>query len=254
MVRAACEAADVIVPISRATRDALLTVSPDAKARTRIIPMPVDADRFAIPSATAPTGFPSERPVLLCVGRLAREKGFEYAIRAMPIVRQSYPQASLVIVGRGPDAQRLQPLAEELLGPGVCRFPGFVAAEALPAYYAHADVFLLPSVLDDTGWQEGMGIVILEAAVAGCPAVATRAGGTSDVLVDGETGILVPERDAAALARAALAIISSASMRQRFAAGAHARAIENFSVQSVATQYEDAYRAALAGRGTGGPR
>jgi glycosyltransferase involved in cell wall biosynthesis len=136
----------------------------------------------------------------------------------------------------------------------VCRFPGFVAAEALPAYYAHADVFLLPSVLDDTGWQEGMGIVILEAAVAGCPAVATRAGGTSDVLVDGETGILVPERDAAALARAALAIISSASMRQRFAAGAHARAIENFSVQSVATQYEDAYRAALAGRGTGGPR
>jgi phosphatidyl-myo-inositol dimannoside synthase len=253
LLRGVASAADVIITVSRATRGALLSVAPEMEARVRIIPSPIDGERFRAGAALPPPpGFPETRPVLLCVGRMAREKGFEYAIEAMSWVRQSHPQARLVMVGSGPEAPKLQALAETVLGPGVAYFPGFVPAEQLPAYYGQVDVFLLPSILDPTGWQEGLGLVIAEAALAGCPAVATRVGGTEDVVREGETGLLVPERDPEAMAQAVLKILSSPELRRRLAENGRRFVEDNFTPAPVAEQSEKVYHELLALRGQGG--
>jgi glycosyltransferase involved in cell wall biosynthesis len=250
LLRRVASSADLIITVSRATRGALLSVAPELEARVRIIPSPIDGERFrAGDSLPPPPGFPEQRPVLLCVGRLAREKGFEYAIEAMRRVRQSYPKACLVIVGRGPEENKLKALAETLLGPGVCHFPGFVAAEQLPAYYGQANVFLLPSIHDTTGWQEGLGLVIAEAALAGCPAVVTRVGGTEDVVQEGETGLLVPQQDPEALAEAALKIISSPELREKLSVQGRVFSWETFSAPRVVDRCEQVYGELLAARG-----
>jgi len=128
--------------------------------------------------------------VLLSVGLLDRKKGHDLAIKAL----QSLPKAQLIIVGEGPDEQRLQRLTQTSGLEERVHFVKTVPQEQLSAYYSAADVLVLASE------REGMPHVVLEALACGTPAVATAVGGVPEIIVAPEAGVMVYQRTAAAIA------------------------------------------------------
>jgi len=131
-----------------------------------------------------------EGPVILAPSRLVPRKGHDILLRAMPALIDE-TDANLVIVGQGPYERRLRELAS-LIPPGRVAFAGAVPDAVLPEYYAAADVVAVPCRSRYLGLEiEGFGIVYLEAAASGKPAIAGRSGGTDEAVVDGVTGLMV---------------------------------------------------------------
>ena len=146
-------------------------------------------------------GIPDEAPVVGAVGRLEQAKGHAYLIRAVPRVLEQVPDARFVIVGGGHLREALQ---REIDGLGVSDHVTLTGyREDMLELMQGFDVFALPSL-----W-EGLGIVLLEAMAYARPLVASAVGGVNDVVVDGETGLLVPPRSPQALARAITSLLLS---------------------------------------------
>ncbi|MGQ0567698.1 MAG: glycosyltransferase [Gemmobacter sp.] len=179
-------------PLARAF-EGLTGIRPD------IIPMGVDVSRFhpADRAAAAETG-----PRILSVGRLAAKKGLHHLLDALALVAPDLPGVQLTIVGDGPVRPALEAQAVRLgIADRVC-FLGMLPNDTLPALFAAADLFVVPSIMDETGDREGLPVSILEAAASSVPVVASDVGGISDFVEDAVTGLLVPPGDAAVLARA----------------------------------------------------
>lgn len=136
-------------------------------------------------------GIPETAPVVACVSRLVRRKGQDVLIRAWPRVRAGVPGAHLLVIGDGPDRQRLARLAERVGAQCVHFVPGVGACE-LPAYYAACDVFAMPCRTRRGGLDvEGLGMVYLEAAACGRPVIAGTSGGAPEAVIHGRTGLIV---------------------------------------------------------------
>jgi glycosyltransferase involved in cell wall biosynthesis len=136
------------------------------------------------------------------VGRLAPEKRLGFLEEAWRRIQHQAPTAVLVLVGDGPSRSELEAKAH----PGI-RLTGYLTGEALARAYAAADVFVFPS---DT---ETFGNVVAEAMASGVSVVAVHAGGVTDLVRDGETGLVVPPNDPAALATALLRLLSDDALR-----------------------------------------
>jgi phosphatidyl-myo-inositol dimannoside synthase len=170
----------------------------------------VDAARFALPAAEAEQAAEAQRaaeatagPILLTVARLVPRKGIDTMIAALPELARSFPGVRYRVVGAGPDRARLLALAVEHGVRERVELAGAAEPRQLPAIYAAADLFVLASREEpERGDVEGFGMVLLEAQAAGTAVVAAQSGGMPDALLPGETGVLVPPRDPAALARA----------------------------------------------------
>jgi glycosyltransferase involved in cell wall biosynthesis len=189
----------------------------------------IDVARFA---AGGRRLFPG-RPVIGCVGRFSSEKGQGLLIEAMGGVLRSLPEARLVLVGYGAleSALRLQaaPLGEAVVFAGERD-----AAEVLSSF----DLYVQPSL------YESQGLSILEAMAAGVPVVATDVGGVRDAVVPGETGVLAPAGDAAALARAIVSAAQDPARAVR-AARASTRVWLEFNADRMAAAYAALYREAV---------
>jgi phosphatidylinositol alpha-1,6-mannosyltransferase len=133
----------------------------------------------------------------------------------MPAVLARYPDALLVIAGRGPDMSPLAKLCNELGVRGQVLLPGKVPSDDLAALYDRCAVFALPTESGAGGQVEGFGLVFAEAAARGKPVVAGRAGGVVDAVLDGETGLLVPPGDAGATADALLRLFDDPALAER---------------------------------------
>ncbi len=160
------------------------------EAPITVIPNGVDTERFTPPADRLRPAAPLR---LLCVGRLARQKGFRYALEALA---RSHAPSVLRIVGDGPERPALEQQAA-MLGIGRrVEFAGWAERSELPAHYRWADVLVLPS------FAEGMANVVLEALAAGLPVIASDVYGNRDLVRTGENGLLVPPGDAGAIAAA----------------------------------------------------
>jgi len=137
---------------------------------------------------------------VLTVGRLTEKKGIEFAIRAMAAVRQTCPDTVLDIVGEGPLRLRLRELIAELGQSDAVFLHGSKNSNAIREMLGRAQIFMLPSVTAADGDREGTPVSLLEAQAAGLPVISTRHAGIPEIVLDGESGFLVPERDATALA------------------------------------------------------
>ena len=145
-------------------------------------------------SPNPPLELPDDARVVLALGRLAPQKGHDVAIRAFASVREAVPEAVLVILGEGPERERLEALGRELgLGDSL-RLPGR-AGDVAP-WLRRAEL-----LVHAARW-EGFGLVLLEAMLASLPVVATNVSAIPEIVVDGETGLLVPPDDPQALAAA----------------------------------------------------
>lgn len=200
----------------------------------RTVGLPASAIRL-LPNALdpgfsgAPEGGPAvRRPELLTVARLwAGEtmKGIDHTLRVFSRLAERHPQAVLRIVGQGTDKPRLQGLAAELGLGGRAIFEEDLTDEELISRYRDCAVFVLPS------GQEGFGIVFLEAMRFAKPCVGGDAGGTPDVIVDGETGYLVPFGDLSALERALDRLLSDGALRERMGRAGRGRLEREFTFE-----------------------
>jgi glycosyltransferase involved in cell wall biosynthesis len=143
---------------------------------------------------------------VLFAGRLIPRKGLDYLIRAMPLVNREVP-VHLHVIGKGHMAEPWQRLTRELGLESQVTFHGAVSREALADHYARADVFVLPAIVDERGDTEGLGVVLVEALSFKTPVVASAVGGIGDVIKHERTGLLVAEKDPAALARAIVRLL-----------------------------------------------
>jgi glycosyltransferase involved in cell wall biosynthesis len=183
----------------------------------------VDIDVFRRPAA--PQVVPGRFIFVAQLDRTHRHKGLDQLLEAIPLAKRTVPDLSLVVVGRGDDRERYAAKAAALDIADCVDFNGFVPDDALAKLYSSAEAVVLPSQSD----TEGFGMVILEAAACGAPAVATRVGGIPAAVVDGATGLLVPPGDPDSLSAALVRIAQDVELRDRLGRNAYERVTENFT-------------------------
>jgi phosphatidylinositol alpha-1,6-mannosyltransferase len=217
--RAALRAARVRIAISPHTARRVAAAHPDLPGlETCLLAL--------LPDEEAPDRVPADVRVdygphaVVIVGRMSsteRYKGHDQLILAWPRVLAEVPDAALVMVGRGDDVERLRTKAAALGLGRTVHFPGFLPDVAVRAVMRNAGVFAMPSR------GEGFGLVYLQAMRAGLPCIGSRDDAAADVIVDGETGILVPRQDPEAIAGALARLLTDQSMRRRMGDAGHRR-------------------------------
>lgn len=205
----------------------------------RIIPNGVDVARFrdAAPRPELRDG----KLNILFVGRIEKRKGLKHLLRAIPLVREHYPNTRFIVVGDGPLRPGYQRSVERAGWPDVV-FAGRVSDAELPSYYASADIFCAPNL-----GSESQGIVLLEALAAGVPTIASDIPGYRTVIRDGIEGLLVPPANREELAWAICHLAGTPAERNRLCALGRLRA-EVYSWQRVAGRVEAYYVELLGAR------
>lgn len=232
-VRRALRVADAVVAPSRFTAGMVRQMADVGNGRIVVLPHAGHSEVPLPGDATA-----TQRPgrTVLSVARLAPEhayKGVDMLIAAWPRVVEAVPDAELVIVGDGPDRPRLEAEARRLGLDGRIQFAGALDDVALGRAYAAAAVFALPArtTVGDGAGGEGFGLVYLEAAAAGLPVVAGNGGAIPEVVVQGETGLLVDPRSPEAVAEAVVTLLRDPALARAMGAAARRRALQEFSYE-----------------------
>jgi glycosyltransferase involved in cell wall biosynthesis len=199
-------------------------------ARCTVVPLSVDPARFA---GAAPLLPRAAVPTLLFVGRHRYYKGLDDLLRALPGL-----EARLIAGGDGPMRPAWEKLAAELALGDQVQFLGDVSDGDLPGLYASADIFVLPA----NSHAEAFGKVLLEAMASGLPCITTEVGtGTSSVVQDGETGLVVAPRDPPALRAALQRLLAAPSLRHQMGAAGRARVISAFTPQQLLQRVHAVY-------------
>ena len=240
--------ADVVTVVSRYTRGRLASACGPAAALEMLRPG-VDTDVFRPdPGARADLRARyrlGSAPVVVCVGRLVPRKGQDVLVRALPQIRRTAQGARLLLVGDGPDRDRLRRLAVECDVADAVVFAGAVPHDELPAHHAVADVFAMPCRTRGRGLDvEGLGIAFLEAAAAGVPVVAGSSGGAPETVWRGRTGVVVDGRDVAAVAGTVGELLADPGRAAEMGAAGRAMMAREWTWEAAATRLHDL----LAGR------
>jgi phosphatidylinositol alpha-1,6-mannosyltransferase len=252
LLRAVLRHASAVVCIAQHTRRLASELYGVPEARLPVIVPSVDPSEFsaAVTDPAAAAALRAELtgggPLLLTVGRLAEtHKGFDRAIEALPGILAGAPDAHLVMAGPG-DPAPLAGLAERLGVRHRVHFLGLVPRDRLLTLYAACDLFLLPG-REVGGSAEGFGIVFLEAALAGRPAVAGRVGGAREAVSDRQTGLLVDGDSAAAVAEAVLTLLGDPALGARLGQAARQRALAEFDGTRQRAEFAAILDAVVAG-------
>ena len=216
-----------------------------------VVPYGVDTmlfkpDPIARRERRAALSLGADDPLIFTAGRLVCKKGFEYAIEACAHLLVRRPRLMLAIAGSGDLDHELRGRAAGLGIAGRVRFLGTLDHPAIAAWLAAADVSIVPSVRDDAGNVDGLPNIVLETLASETPLVATTAGGISAVACHQRTAILVPERDAGALAAAIETLLQAPETRALLGRAARAEMVAARSWDQVAARFEAAYKSAAA--------
>jgi len=246
--RATSRAARVPVMCSAFIARVVRTAVPDGVPVSVMYPgADVEAFRQDLPYAdlTQAHGV-AGRPLVVCVSRLVARKGQDVLIRAMPEVRRRAPDAALLIVGDGPDRERLERLASDAPHGSVV-FAGQVSESDLPRYYRAGDVFAMPCRNRFGGLEvEGWGNVFIEAAACGRPVVVGDSGGARESLVPGETGLLVDGSDVAQVSEAIGSLLADPARAESMGRAGRERVERAFAWSRPAEQLAGWLREAVA--------
>lgn len=232
---AAANTSAAVVFVSRASMDSFARVYGGRRANWRVVENGVDLREFASAPAAMPTDLklPPGVPVATIVGALRGRKGHAVALSAWPSVLARLPDAHLLIVGDGPELSRLRALSRELRIAERVTFTGTRSdvADLIRA----SSLVLLPSE------HEALPTTLMEAAACGRPVIATDVDGVPEVVVDGETGLLVPFGEMDALARATIALLEDEPRRRAMGERAHRLAEERFDTHRWAERLFEVY-------------
>ncbi|HSK92956.1 MAG TPA: glycogen synthase [Candidatus Angelobacter sp.] len=257
--RTAIETADAVVAVSEGTREDVLRLFDVAPERVHVIHNGIDPEFYHPDPATDALerhGVDPDVPYVLFVGRITRQKGIVHLVRA---IEHLDPGIGIVLCAGQPDTPEIAAEMEAGVAaarasrPNVTWIGEMVSREDVRQLYSHAAVFCCPSV------YEPFGIINLEAAACETPVVASAVGGIPEVVVDGETGLLVPVelrpddpmspvdpgRFELNLAGAINALMADPATRELMGRAARRRAVEHFSWGAIARQTADLYRLLL---------
>jgi glycogen synthase len=228
------EPARRIATVSDDARRWLLSLRPELAAKTSTIHngLPV--------TAGAPKPLPWDPPILLYLGRIEAQKRLDVLIRAFATVTSAHAGVRLQIAGTGTQLGVVKDLARSLGLDDRVDFLGVVGVESVPSLLDRATLLVMSSD------YEGLPVVLLEAARQGRPAVATAVGGVPEVVIHGDTGLLVKPDAPEALAAAMTTLLDDPGRARRFGDAARRQFMANFSLDSCATSYERLYEAAAA--------
>jgi colanic acid/amylovoran biosynthesis glycosyltransferase len=190
------ESGDLFLPMSENEKQSLIKLGCDPN-KIIVHRMGVDTNKFAF-NPFKPGHRSKTR--ILSVGRLVEKKGLKYAIRAIAKVAKKYPGIEYKIVGDGPLRKDLQILIDQLRINSIVELLGSRPQEEIVMLLKEADLFLGPSVNSRDGDREGIPVVIMEAMALGLPVISTYHAGIPELVQNGISGFLVPERDTDALA------------------------------------------------------
>ncbi len=234
MTRLAALLTHAVTVNSRAMRDILLEAGVPARKIHMLPPgVQVPTDLPDRDEARARLGLPVDAFVVGCVARLAPHKGVGDLIKAAARVPDPGGHLRVAVAGDGPERVALETLGVACLGARAV-FLGRVPD--IQDVYAAADMFALPSHM------EGFGLVYIEAAFHGVASVGARAGGVPDVILDGETGLLVPPGDPDALAAALARLHDDPALRRRLGEAARTRAYAEFTEERMADRYASLFK------------
>lgn len=227
----------LLLAVSQATRDHHVAQG-IAPQRLRVVYNGVDCDEFAPRPADGTLrrefGIPDSALVVLNVGQIGLRKGQDVLAEAAAIVADSLPEAHYLLVGERNSSKAESVAFEQNV---IARFAAAGLADRLHCLgYRHdvAQIYNAADLLVHTAHQEPLGRVLLEAAAAGLPIVATDVGGTSEILQNGVTARLVPDNDPHAIAAAITELGKDRKLRQHFASTARSSVIEKFSIEHAA--------------------
>lgn len=233
---------DLFICASSFIRERLLAMG-FPEARTHTLYIGVDC-RTILPRE------PSEEvPAILHVARLVEVKGTRYLLRAFAKVAQRYDNVQLIIIGDGPLRRSLGSLAASLGVQDRVRFLGALRHADVLAWIRKAAMLVLPGIRTATGRVEGLGLVLLEAAATGVPAIGSRVGGIPEGVIDGRTGYLVPERDPDALAVRIGELLDDPARRYRMGAEGRTLAEQRFDIDRQTAALESLYDGLLSNAG-----
>jgi len=184
---------------------------------------------------------------ILYVGRLIQRKGLPFLVEALAPLLSEFPELRLVVIGNGPKRKEYEELAKKFLGDRVV-FLGAQPKEVVRQEMQRAYLFSMPSVTMPDGEAETFGIVYLEAQACGTPVVAFASGGVPEVVLNGETGFLSPERDVEALRESIRSLLRSEELRNRLAKAAVRHVQEQFELVKLNRKLEDLYDRVLENR------
>jgi len=223
--------ADWILANSDNTRDTLISLIGVEPRRVALIYPTVDEDRFRPrkPDDTlrSSIGLMADKKLILSVGRLMRRKGFDNVILSLPALLKQGLDVEYALIGIGEDLDYLQGLARELNVAHRVHLLGHVSYEDLPRWYNACDLFAMPN-RDINGDSEGFGLVFLEAAASGKPAIAGKSGGTGSAVVDGETGLRVDGENVEEIAQALTRLLRDPAEAAEMGRKARLRVLANF--------------------------
>lgn len=220
----ALQAADSVIGVSHYTTDLLMQKYGVDKRKIFLSTNGVDLDKFSgmvSDDAREKLNLP-EGPVVFSCGRLVARKGFDTLIAAWPGILSNVPEAKLLIGGNGPMETELKQQVVELGIAASVQFLGHIEQADMPDYYGVASVFAMPNRTMANGDTEGFGLVFLEASAMGTVSVAGRAGGTSDAVQGGKTGVLVNGNDKLEIETAITELLTNNDMRTRMSNAAQA--------------------------------
>lgn len=186
-------------------------------------------------------GWPPDAPLVLFAGRLMPQKGVDVLVAALDLLQHVRPDVRTLIAGDGPLRSELEETAHAFTLDEKVKFLGH--RNDVPRLLAAADLLVLPSR------YEGLPNVVLEAMAYRKPVVATAAPGTTELVKDGETGLLVPVDDANLLARALRTLVDDADLRQRLGEAGRARVESEFGVATMVNRFAELYESLARAKG-----
>jgi len=221
LLRVVWKNASAVVANSNGLRD--LALAFDSRFDIPIIPNGVDLEVYEAKDRD------ESIPLLLSVGRVVYQKGFDIAMRALAEIKDL--DWKWQIAGDGPQMDSLKALSQELGIPDRVIFLGWQSQADLIKQYQQANLFLFPSR------HEGMPNALLEAMASGLPVIASRIAGNEELVIDGETGILIPSEDADAFGIAIRKLMTDVPLRQQMGLASRRRVEEHYSWENTAKQY-----------------
>jgi len=229
--------ADAITVLSEDMRSDLVEAGCPAP-KTHIQPLCIDVEKFPYRARSRD----GDEPIhVATVGRFVEKKGIEYALRAMAEVANTH-RITYSIAGDGERRERIESLIIELGLEDSVNLLGWQSQSEIVDLMHDAHLFLLPSVTAEQGDKEGTPTVLLEAQATGLPVVSTRHAGIPEIVADGESGILVPERDVGALVDAIETLIRDPERREEMGARGRDRIEQKHAIDVVCDDLLDLYQ------------
>ena len=185
---------------------------------------------------------------LLFVGRLVRRKGVDVLLRAAKLLSED-SRLTVRVVGGGPELDSLRALSATLGVNHRVKFDGVVTAARIDELFSACDALVLPAIVTETGDTEGLGVVLIEAMGYGKPVIASAAGGIIDIVADGDTGLLAPPGDPAALANAIKRAMDQPEQLEQIAQRGTAFAERAFGWNTIVEELSEVYETAVQKRG-----